>query len=593
MKPTAPGSRGLFAGSGVFSILAIWFLAASAGPATALQGSGGAVASAEADSTAAGIEILRQGGNAVDAAVATALALAVVHPEAGNLGGGGFAVVRVGGEVQCLDFREEAPAAASREMFLDDSGKKRSKASLVGPLATGVPGSPYGYWELHRRYGSLPWHRVVEPAIRLARDGFLVSERLERALKKRQDALSLFPETAEVWLPGGSLPAAGSRIRLADLAATLMRYARQGPQGITRGPVAAAVVAAASRYGGILTPKDLAGYRSVWRDPLSLKIFGWNAASVPLPSSGGIILAQTSAMLKGMGWNRLPPRGPDRVHLLAEAFRRSYADRVLLGDPSAAAAGPLELLDPSWIERQIATIGRDHATPSDEVSPWPGQAVPESSETSHLSVADEAGNLVALTTTLNGAFGCKLYVPVAGFFLNNEMDDFTTAPGEPNLYGLVQGESNTVAPGRRMLSSQSPTLVWKNGTALAVGGRGGSRIPSHVLQVILAAVVDEVDLETAVERPRIHHQWQPDRLHLEPSALAPRDRDLLELRGHHIELDDPRNDSAKVHAVAWHRDGRTIAAADFRGPGVAAVVRPPKAAGSDADAKKPSSQKEE
>jgi gamma-glutamyltranspeptidase/glutathione hydrolase len=536
------------------------------------------VASAEADATAIGIEILRQGGNAVDAAVATALALAVVHPEAGNLGGGGFAVVRLAGRVYALDFRETAPAAARRDMFLDRSGEPRPGASTLGPLAAGVPGSPHGYWELHWRFGQLPWASIVAPSIQLAREGFLVSERLERSLNKRRQALLRFSETGDVWLKDGLVPAAGARIVLPDLASTLEAYARVGPKGIVEGSVAASVLATSRRYGGILTSEDLALYRPLWREPLKLQIFGWEAFSLPLPSSGGVILGQTSALLERLGWDQLPTQGVERAHLLAEAFRRSYADRVLLGDPSSSHARPQDLLDPLWLKRLTASIQRDRATPSDKLTGWPGQ---ERQETTHLSVVDKAGNLVALTTTLNGSYGCKLYVPGAGFFLNNEMDDFTTAPGLPNAYGLIQGEANTVAPARRMLSSQSPTLVLdRDGDkdrALALGGRGGSRIPSHVLQVILGVVVDGESLESAVERPRLHHQWQPDRLHLETQALDAHGRQRLVDMGHTIELDDPREDSAKVHAVAWEKGGVSIAAADFRGPGVAAVVQPDEA----------------
>jgi gamma-glutamyltranspeptidase/glutathione hydrolase len=540
-------------------------------------GTGGAVASADALATAAGLEILRAGGNAVDAAVATALALAVVYPEAGNLGGGGFAVVKNGEKVTTLDFRETAPAAASRTMYLDAEGKPIENASIVGPLASGVPGSPAGLWELHRKLGKLAWPRVVAPARKLAAAGFPVDRHLHELLDKEETRKLLlrFPETAKIWYPGGAPPAIGTVLRLPELAATLGRYAERGPQGVTSGAVAQAVAAAAKRHGGILTTADLAAYEPAWREPLLLTAFGWRIAAMPLPSSGGIILGQTVGMLERSGWAALPRFGADRDHLLAEAFRRSFADRFLLGDPATTRATAAQLLAPAWIEKRAGDIRRDRATPSSEVGTWtdPGAsgATGESTETTHLSVIDAEGNLVALTTTLNGLFGCGLYVPEAGFFLNNEMDDFATAPGKPNMFGLVQGEANAVAPGKRMLSSMMPTIAWKGTEALALGGRGGSRIPTHSIQVLLNVIADGDPLQTALDRPRLHHQWLPDRIEAEADALAPETRAELERRGHTVLLSDT---TAKVHAVHRLADGRVEAASDPRGTGTGGVVHP-------------------
>ncbi|HEX9944931.1 MAG TPA: gamma-glutamyltransferase [Thermoanaerobaculia bacterium] len=552
-------------------------LAARGASVPAPNGSGGAVASADPLATAAGLEILRQEGNAVDAAVATALALAVVYPEAGNLGGGGFAVVRMGGELSALDFRETAPARARRDMYLDSAGKPVENASLVGPLAAGVPGSPAGLHELHRRYGKLPWARVVAPARRLAAEGFRVSRYLRELLGKEESRKLLlrFPESARVWLPNGEPPDAGSVLRLPDLAATLDRYARQGPAGIATGPVAAAIEQTSHAHGGVLTAADLAAYRPVWRTPLTFEAFGWKLASMPLPSSGGVILGQTLGMLERLGWGKLPRFGADRDHLLAEALRRSFADRFLLGDPATTRATEAQLLDAAWIARRAEQIDARHATPSAQVKPWPGTeaaAAPAASgETTHLSVVDRDGNLVALTTTLNGLFGCGLWVPEAGFFLNNEMDDFATAPGKPNLFGLIQGEANLVAPGKRMLSSMSPVLAWKGREAYALGGRGGSRIPTSTVQVLLNLLVDGDPLQAAVDRPRFHHQWLPDRLDAEPDALAPETRAELERRGHAIQINPA---TAKIHAVHLLLDGRVEAVSDPRGSGVGGVVDP-------------------
>jgi gamma-glutamyltranspeptidase / glutathione hydrolase len=296
---------------------------------------------------------------------------------------------------------------------------------------------------------------------------------------------------------------------------------------------------------------------------------------MPLPSSGGIILGQTLGLLERLGWPALPRFGADRAHLLTEAFRRAFADRFLLGDPSTTRATARELLDPAWLDARAAAIDRARATPSAEVgdrADWQAATAPEPTQTTHLSTVDADGNLVALTTTLNDLFGCALWVPGAGFFLNDEMDDFTAAPGRPNLYGLVQGEANAVAPGKRMLSSMTPTIAWHGGEALALGGRGGSRIPTNVAQVLLALIVDGDPLQTALDRPRLHHQWLPDELVAETDALAPETRAELERRGHRLAL---RNQAAKVHAVRRLADGTVEAAADPRGPGAAGVLRAP------------------
>lgn len=540
-------------------------------------GTGGAVSSGDALATEAGLEILRAGGNAVDAAVATALALAVTYPEAGNLGGGGFAIVKSGDQVLALDFRETAPAASRRDMYLDEKGNPVQGASVVGPLAAGVPGSPAGLWELHRKLGRLPWDRVVAPARKLAADGFPVDRHLHELLgaEETRKILLRFPETAAIWYPGGQPPPIGSVMRLPALAATLARYAEKGPEGISAGPAAQAIEEAARKHGGVLTAADLASYEPVWREPIRLEAFGWQLASMPLPSSGGIILGQTLGQLERLGWKDLPRYGAERGHLLTEAFRRSYADRFLLGDPATTKATAAELLDGSWIARRAREIDPRKATPSARIRPWPGDAeisLPAGSgETTHLSTVDKDGNLVALTTTLNGLFGCGLYVPEAGFFLNNEMDDFATAPGRPNMFGLIQGEANAVAPGKRMLSSMTPTIAWKGDEAIALGGRGGSRIPTNTIQVLLNLIVDGDALQPALDRPRLHHQWMPDRLDVESDTLAPETRAELERRGHQIQANDA---TAKVHAVRRRADGRVEAASDPRGTGVGGIVTP-------------------
>jgi gamma-glutamyltranspeptidase/glutathione hydrolase len=554
-------------------VLLLLPLSAWAASTPAPLGTGGAVASGDPRATKVGVEILRAGGNAVDAAVATALALAVVYPEAGNLGGGGFAVIRIDGKLLALDFRETGPAAATSKMYLDAKGEPVPYASLHGPLAAGVPGSPAGLYELHRKLGRLPWKKVVEPARKLAAEGIRVDRHLSDliSIEEHHELLGLFPETARVWLPGGKPPAAGSVIRLPELAANLAAYAERGPEALTTGPVAAAVEAVSKRHGGVLTAADMAAYKPVWREPVVFDAFGWKLATMPLPSSGGLLTGEILGMLERLEWAKMPRFGADRAHFLAEAFRRAYADRFLLADPSTSQAGPAQLLDPAWLEQRAASIAPRQATKSTDIRPWPGNDKAEPTETTHLSVVDADGNLVALTTTLNGLFGCGLYVPEAGFFLNNEMDDFATAPGRPNLFGLIQGEANAVAPGKRMLSSMTPTIAWKGNEAVALGGRGGSRIPTNTIEVLLNLIADGDSLQTALDRPRIHHQWLPDRLEAEVDALSPETRAELERRGHEVYITDV---AAKVHAVRLRADGRMEAAADPRGTGLGAVVKP-------------------
>ncbi|MEA2691542.1 MAG: gamma-glutamyltranspeptidase / glutathione hydrolase, partial [Acidobacteriota bacterium] len=554
---------------------------ARSAPAQAPRGQGGAVAAADPAAVAVGLDVLRAGGNAVDAAVATALALAVVFPEAGNLGGGGFAVVRVDGEIHALDFREVGPAAAKHDMYRDKNGKVVPDLSRVGALAVGVPGSPAGLYELHRKLGKLPWAKVVEPARHLAAQGFVIDQHLHDLLGKPETRklLGRFPESAAVWLPKGDPPAVGSTLRLPSLAATLDGYAHRGPEAVMTGPVAAAVEAVSRRHGGILTAEDLAAYKPVWRQPVNFASFGWKFASMPLPSSGGILMGQTLEVLERLGWAKLPRGGADRAHLLAEAFRGAYADRFLLGDPATTQADAAQLLDPAWIAQRAAGIDLQHARVSSNLLPWPGKPMPagvasrEKTETTHLSVVDAQGNLVALTTTLNDLFGSGLWVTGAGFFLNDEMDDFAAAPGQPNLFKLIQGEANAVRPGKRMLSSMAPTIAWKGKEAVALGGRGGSRIPTNTLQVLLNLLVDGDDLQAALTRPRLHHQWLPDQLDAEPDALTSEAVADLERRGHTVKI---TTDSAKVHIVRLLADGRMEAASDPRGPGVGGVVTPEK-----------------
>ena len=485
-------------------------------------------------------------------------------------------MVKFGEEVASLDFREVAPSAATGDMYLDSKGQPIPEASIVGPLAAGVPGSPQGLYDLHQRFGTLPWATVVEPARRLAALGFRVDRHLAAVIDSKRALLEQFEETTRVWLPEGKPPEVGSVLRLPDLAETLKAYAQSGPGALKEGPVAVAIEEASRRHGGILEAADLAGYRTAWRDPILFEAFGWKAASMSLPSSGGVILAQASALLERLGWRDLPRFGARRHHLLIEVLRQGFSDRFLLGDPSTTAAQPERLLSEAALTKRLLRIRTDRAGTSKGLRPSVKHQSPEGADTTHLSVVDAMGNLVALTTTLNGLFGCGLYVPGAGFFLNNEMDDFAAAPGRPNMFGLVQGEANMVRPGRRMLSSMSPTIAWRltegGPEAIALGGRGGSRIPTNTLQVLLNVLADGDALQTALDRPRLHHQWLPDRVEAELDTLSPETKFALEGLGHTIR---PSSGMAKVQAVRLAPGGTVEAANDPRGQAAPGVVAPP------------------
>jgi len=531
-----------------------------------------AIATADAEATRVGVELLRAGGNAADAAVGAAIALAVVFPEAGNLGGGGFAVVRLGGTLAALDFRETAPAAATAKLFLDEKGNPRPGATDVGPLASAVPGSPAGYVELHRRFGRLPWRRVVAPAIALARDGFAISVRTAQTLAEERDDLSTDPATAAFWLPGGLPLGAGSRLRQSALAATLAEYAERGPEALANGRAGRAIEEASRANGGILTLADLAGYRPAWREPLAFERFGWSFAAMPLPASGGLIVAETLALLERRSWRELPVDSPDRAHLFVEALRRAYADRFELGDPASTRARLEDLLLPARLDARAAGIDLARATPSKALGAA-AETAHEGSDTTNVSVIDGDGGAVVLTTTLNDLYGCAFWVPGAGIFLNDEMDDFTTAAGRPNSYGLIQGDGNLVHPGRRPLSSMAPTIAWNGEETIAIGGRGGSRIPSALLQVFLDLLSGD-RAAAAVARPRLHHQWLPDRLEVEAGALPRAVVEELRRRGDEIVAPADRG---KVNLARRYGSGEVEAAGDPRSYEAAAIVELPPA----------------
>lgn len=491
-----------------------------------------------------GAEILRRGGNAVDAAVATHFALAVVNPEAGNIGGGGFLVVQMAdGTSASLDFRETAPLRATRDMYLDAQGNLTER-SLVGHLAAGVPGSVAGMWEAHRRFGSLPWADLVQPAIALA-EGIVVHERLASSLRSYEGRLRTFPATAAVFLPGGRAPRVGDRLVQRDLAETLRRVAQNGADGFYRGRTAELVEAEMRRGGGIMTREDLARYEAKWREPVVFDYRGHRVISMPPPSSGGATMALMLKILEGYDLRGAGWHSPRHVHLWTEATRLAYADRnTYLADPDFVPQPTARMASAEYAAERRAGIQLDRATPSARVEPGLGPApVPAAAgarggtETTHYSVVDRQGNAVAVTTTINSLYGNLVTVEGAGFLLNNEMDDFAAKPGTPNQFGLVQGEANAIEPGKRMLSAMTPTIVIDPAgrVRLVTGTPGGSTIITTVAQIVSNVVDWEMDLPTAIAVPRLHHQHLPDTLRFERGGLRSETVAALRAMGHQIE----------------------------------------------------------
>ena len=496
----------------------------------------------------AGIDIMKRGGNAVDAAVAVGLALAVTHPEAGNLGGGGFMVIRFpDGKATAIDYRETAPAAATRDMYLDAAGSVVPDRSLVGPLASGVPGSVAGLAYAHRKYGTLSWREVVAPAIALAKDGFLVRPALARSLEAGQSLLQRFPESRRIFLKDGHLWRAGDRFSQPDLARTLSQVAADGPDAFYRGPIADLIVAEMQRSGGLITKADLAAYRPIERSPILGTYRGYEVVSMPPASSGGIALVQALNVLEAWPLRDYGHNSSKTIHLVAETARRVYADRSeWLGDPAFFDVPTDALTSKRYAAHLRESIRTDRATPSSEVSPGRPQPY-ESGETTHYSVMDAAGLAVATTTTINGGYGNGQTVTGAGFLLNNEMDDFSAKPGVPNMFGVTGGKANEIAPGKRMLSSMTPTIVARDGkTVLVVGSPGGSQIIMTVLQVVMNVIDHGMDVQEAVDAPRFHHQWLPDQLRVERIGFPADVLDNLRALGHTVTTMRKMGD---VHAI--------------------------------------------
>ena len=507
----------------------------------------GMVVSAHRLASQAGVEVLRRGGNAVDAAVAVGYALAVVYPVAGNLGGGGFMTIRLAdGRSTFLDFRETAPLAATERMYLDELGTPRAGASTLGHLAAGVPGSVAGLEYARERYGTLGREVLVAPAIALAERGFELTEGDVELLRLAAADLARDAAAAAIFLrEGGPLPV-GSRLVQTDLAATLRRVARDGPGGFYGGPVAAEIVQASRQGGGILAPEDLAGYRVRELAPITCDYRGYRLVSAPPPSSGGVTLCLALNVLEAYPLAEWGRDSVDYVHTVAEVLRRAFVDRnTRLGDPDFVANPTAELLDETHAAALRARI--DPARAAESTALMPAANGREGEQTTHYSIVDSTGNAVSVTTTLNGPFGARVVAGSTGVLLNNEMDDFTVKPGVPNLFGLVQGTANAIAPGKRPLSSMTPTIVTRDDAlVMVIGSPGGPRIITTVLQVILNLIDHRMGLADAIAAPRMHHQWLPDRLFVEAGRLSEETRAGLEARGHRVTEGRPWGHAAGI-----------------------------------------------
>ena len=517
------------------------------------------VVSAHPLASAAGIDVLKQGGNAIDAAVAVGFALAVVLPDAGNIGGGGFIVHRSAvGDVQALDYRERAPGRASHDMYLDSAGNV-TEQSLTGHLASGVPGSVAGLYEAWKRHGSLPWATLLAPAIRLARDGHHIDAERSSDIASDSNRLAQFPASQQQFLPGGHPPPPGTLWKQTDLARTLQLISDSGPDVFYRGQIADLIVAEMQRGGGLITKDDLRRYRPKWRAPIELRYRGYTIYSMPPASSGGVTMGEILNIMEG--YDTLPAFGTAAyVHLLTEAMRRAFMDRNhWLGDPDFVSM-PLErLLSKSYAAELRAQIDLHHATPTPPQAASRGEGM----HTTHYSIVDTAGNAASVTTTLNNGFGSAVTVTGAGFLLNDEMDDFTSAPGKPNMYGLVQGEANSIAPGKRMLSAMTPSIVLgRDGQLLmVVGTPGGPTIITTVAQVILDVLDQGMTLADAVAAPRIHHQALPDVIRYERGGLTDATVAALRGMGHQVEM---RRSTSGIVAAIERVAGGWVGVADPR-----------------------------
>jgi gamma-glutamyltranspeptidase/glutathione hydrolase len=524
-------------------LLLVWVLTfvnvSHAAPREPVRARHGMVASTNEVASRVGVQIMKRGGNAVDAAIAVAFALAVTHPAAGNLGGGGFMMIRLkDGRSTAIDYREMAPAAAHRNVYLDKNGNliEGEGGSLVGYRAAGVPGTVRGMELALKKYGSgkLTWSQLLEPARLLAANGFTVTYELARSLKGSDDYLSKYAETKRIYLRGGNFYKEGEVFRQPELAATFARLQRSGPNEFYEGETARLIVADMKRHNGLMTMEDLRGYVAKERTPLRGTYRGHEIISMPPPSSGGAVLLEMLNILEGYDLQKTDANSSDRYHLMAEAMRRAFADRAeYMGDSDFVKVPVAGLIDKSYAATLRATINTDRASTSAEVRAG-RPAGYESEETTHFTVVDADGNAVANTYTLNNSYGSAAVAKGTGMLLNDEMDDFAAKPGTPNLYGLIQGERNAVAPRKRPLSAMTPTIVLRKDGSLwfTVGSPGGPTIINTVLCIITDVIDYNMNIQQAIDAPRIHHQWLPDELVGEPFGLSGDTQRALTARGH-------------------------------------------------------------
>lgn len=546
----------------VASIVLFSFTALEIGARQPVRGRHAMVVAQEGLAADVGVAMLKSGGNAIDAAVAVGFALAVTHPFAGNIGGGGFMTIRMAdGRTAFIDFRERAPGKATRDMYLDKDGKP-TRDSIEGWRSSGVPGSVRGFEMALSKFGKKKWAEVMAPAIELASKGFPVSYSLAESLHSR--SLSRSPESKRIFQKDGAFYDVDEILKQPELAATLSRISKNGANEFYEGETAQKFAAEMAKNGGLITLADLKDYKAVERKPLTGKYRNYEIITAPPPSSGGIGMLQILGMLEGSGYEKTGFGSAASISYAASAMQRFYADRSeYFGDPDFFKVPILGLLDPAYIKKRAASIDRDHATPSDQVKPGK-PAGAEGTETTHYSIVDAEGNAVAVTYTLNGGYGNGITVPGLGFLLNNEMDDFAAKAGAANMFGLVQGEGNTIRPGKRPLSAMTPTIVLRDGKLfMTVGAPGGSRIITAVTEVFLNVVDFGMNVQDAVDAPRFHHQWQPDTLYLE-KGFSPDTVDLLKQRGFHVDY-APGVVIARVEAIVidggWLQggsDGRAV-----------------------------------
>ncbi|WP_410010443.1 gamma-glutamyltransferase [Phyllobacterium sp. A18/5-2] len=510
-------------------------LAASPEP---VEADHGMVVTAQHLASQVGVEVLKNGGNAVDAAVAVGYALAVVYPTAGNIGGGGFMTIRLkDGKTTFLDFRERAPLGSTKTMYLDDKGNMVKGLSTDGYLAVGVPGSVLGFETARTKYGTKPREELMGPAIRFARDGFVLNQGDVTSLQGGAKKLAKDRAAAEIFLkPDGKTYAIGETLVQSDLAATLSAISEQGPEAFYKGATADAIVKASQAGGGILAKGDFEQYSVRELEPVKCNYRGYDIVSSPPPSSGGVIICEILNILEGYPLGYLGYGSAETVHAMVEAMRYAYVDRnASLGDPDFVDNPVTKLLDKQYAKDIREKISPFKAGESQQLMP---KGFGESKETTHYSIVDDEGNAVAVTYTLNGSFGAGVVAPETGILLNNEMDDFTAKPGVPNLYGLVQGEANAIAPKKTPLSSMSPTIISKDGKPfMVIGSPGGARIITITLEAIINVIDHGMNIQEAIDAPRIHHQWLPDKVYMEPYALSADTRKILTEMGHDVEID--------------------------------------------------------